>query len=108
MDKTGNLFARIPSTLAEELTEELVARDQFRIERIVSMGHASPKDFWYDQSEHEWVVVLRGEAVLRMQDTDLPLRLGIGDHVHIAPHRKHRVEWTTPGEPTIWLAVCYR
>jgi hypothetical protein len=23
-------------------------------------------------------------------------------------HQKHRVEWTTPDEPTAWLAVFYR
>jgi len=25
----------------------------------------------------------------------------------IAAHRKHRVEWTTPDEPTVWLAVFF-
>jgi cupin 2 domain-containing protein len=31
--------------------------------------------------------------------------LGPGDHVHIAAHRRHRVEWTDPVEPTLWLAL---
>jgi cupin 2 domain-containing protein len=30
-----------------------------------------------------------------------------GDFVNIPAHTKHRVEWTTPDEPTIWLAVRY-
>ena len=30
-----------------------------------------------------------------------------GDHVLIPAHWKHRVEWTTPDEPTVWLAVFY-
>ena len=30
-----------------------------------------------------------------------------GDFVNIPAHTKHRVEWTTPYEPTIWLAVHY-
>ena len=30
-----------------------------------------------------------------------------GDFVNIPAHKKHRVEWTTPDEPTIWLAVFY-
>lgn len=30
-----------------------------------------------------------------------------GDFVNIPAHKKHRVEWTTPEEPTIWLAVHY-
>jgi hypothetical protein len=29
------------------------------------------------------------------------------DHINISAHRKHRVEWTTPDEPTVWLAVFY-
>jgi cupin 2 domain-containing protein len=27
--------------------------------------------------------------------------------VNIAPHCRHRVEWTAPDEPTIWLALHY-
>ena len=30
-----------------------------------------------------------------------------GDFINIPAHQKHRVEWTTPEEPTIWLAVHY-
>lgn len=30
-----------------------------------------------------------------------------GDFIDISAHRRHRVEWTTPEEPTIWLAVFY-
>lgn len=30
-----------------------------------------------------------------------------GNFVNIPAHKKHRVEWTTPDEPTIWLAVFY-
>jgi cupin 2 domain-containing protein len=31
-----------------------------------------------------------------------------GDWVDIAPHRRHRVDWTDPEVATIWLAVFYR
>jgi cupin 2 domain-containing protein len=31
-----------------------------------------------------------------------------GDHINIPAHKKHRVEWTTPNEPTVWLAVFYK
>ena len=30
-----------------------------------------------------------------------------GDHVYIPPRERHRVDWTTPDEPTVWLAVFY-
>ncbi len=78
---------------------------EVRIERIVSHGHASPEGFWYDQDQDEWVVVLKGQARLRFQDGQIELKPG--DFVNIPARKKHRVEWTTPHEPTIWLAVHY-
>ena len=76
-----------------------------RIERIVSQGHASPEGFWYDQDQHEWVLVLKGAARLRLQDEEQPVKMMPGDFINIPAHKKHRVEWTTSDEPTIWLAV---
>ena len=69
------------------------------------MGQASPLGFWYDQPHAEWVVVLRGEARLAFEDDAESFLLKPGDFVDIAPHRRHRVEWTHPTELTIWLAV---
>ena len=102
-----NLLADLPDSLAEELIDLLAKSETVRIERIVSRGHSSPKDFWYDQDEHEWVVVLQGEAKLLFEDDEQPLLMKPGDFVSITAHRKHRVEWTTPDEPTVWLAVFY-
>lgn len=102
-----NLFADLPKTLPAELMQSLVKWPGLRIERIVSYGHASPEGFWYDQAEHEWVAVLQGAARIRLADPDELLELKPGDFVNLAAHRKHRVEWTTPDEPTIWLAVFY-
>ena len=39
-----------------------VRKSGIRIERIVSRGHTSPPDFWYDQPQAEWVIVLAGSA----------------------------------------------
>jgi cupin 2 domain-containing protein len=33
--------------------------------------------------------------------------LRAGDSLDIAAHRRHRVEWTDPAGPTIWIAVHY-
>jgi len=78
-----------------------------RIERILSKGHSSPPDFWYDQEQHEWVLLVAGEARLRFERDDHVLHLKPGDYVNIAAHEKHRVEWTTESTETIWLAVFY-
>lgn len=102
-----NLFDNLPTQLPEELVTVLAAAQHVRIERIVSTGHASPEGFWYDQDEHEWVIVLKGEARLRFECGNSFI-LRPGDHVLIPAHQRHRVEWTLPEEPTVWLAVFYR
>lgn len=101
----GNLFSNIPSSLPEELLESFLSHTNVRIERIVSQGHSSPKDFWFDQSEHELVVVLRGAARLQFEDGEVEMKAG--SFLEIPAHQRHRVEWTTPDERTIWLAIHY-
>jgi len=101
-----NLFDAIPAELPEELVQPLLRADHLRIERIVSLGHASPEGFWYDQEAHEWVLLLAGSARLRFEG-DAAIDLQPGAFVHIPAHRRHRVEWSDPDRPTVWLAVHY-
>jgi cupin 2 domain-containing protein len=103
----NNLFADLPSSLVEELVTVIAANRHVRIERIVSTGHRSAENFWYQQQEHEWVVVLQGEARLLFEGDDAPVPLVPGDHVLIPARTRHRVEWSTADEPTVWLAVFY-
>jgi cupin 2 domain-containing protein len=100
-----NLFADLPKVLPDEFFTTLLEVANVRIERIVSLGHASPPDFWYDQDQHEWVIVLKGAARLRFDDGIVEMKPG--DFITIPAHKRHRVEWTKPDEPTIWLAVHY-
>ena len=97
----NNLFADLPGDLPDELIQPLVDAETVRIERIVSRGHASPDGFWYDQDQDEWVVVLKGTAKLRFEDETVAM--GPGDFIAIPAHKRHRVEWTMPDEPTVWL-----
>jgi cupin 2 domain-containing protein len=103
-----NLFQDIPDHLDQELVEKLLAHDSFRIERIVSRGHASPPKFWYDQDEHEWVVILSGKAQLQIEGLEQPVTLNPGDTYNLPAHLKHRVAWTAPNQNTIWLAVFWK
>ncbi len=105
MTKIGNLLTDLPARLPEELTETLAENRHVRIERIISHGHTSPAAFWYDQDQHEWIIVLQGAARLRFEDQTIEMKPS--DFVNIPAHKKHRVEWTTPDERTIWLAVHY-
>ncbi len=100
-----NLFADLPRDLPEEFFTTLLQVPGIQIERIVSHGDQSPPDFWYDQPTGEWVIVLKGAAKIECEDG--MVELGPGDFIDIPAHRKHRVAWTTPDEPTIWLAVHY-
>ena len=101
----NNLYADLPAAAAAEQITELFARPGVRIERIVSTGRASPPGFWYDQAHTEWVALLAGAARLRFEDEAEARVLAPGDWLEIAPHRRHRVEWTQADPPTVWLAV---
>jgi len=102
-----NLLAPLPEADAAEHVDALLTRPGLRVERIVSRGQASPPGFWYDQPEAEWVLVLTGSARLRFADETEARLLGPGDWLDIAPHRRHRVDWTDPDVPTVWVAIFY-
>jgi cupin 2 domain-containing protein len=99
-----NLFANLPGPAAQEDFLTLAQMGNGRVERIVSNGQRSPKDFWYDQPENEWVLLLQGRASLQFEDGHI-VRLKAGDYLLIASHTKHRVEETSPD--SIWLVVYY-
>jgi len=126
----GNLFAAVPGRLIDEEFTSLMdlSNDnggRVLIERIVSRQHHSPEGYWYDQKQTEWVLVIRGSAVLEFQlkkvtpikgeeeeedrtvccETIETIDLSVGDYVCIPPHMKHRVAATDPMIDTIWLAV---
>jgi cupin 2 domain-containing protein len=105
--KPTNLFHDIPNELPKEIFLDLLSTDKVRIERIVSKGHASPESGWYDQDENEWVLVVKGKAILRFEKDDQLVELNAGDFVDIKAHTKHKVEWTCPDLQTVWLAVFY-
>lgn len=104
----SNLFQDLPTgPEAQERIQHLLNRPGLRIERIVSTGQASPPGFWYDQAEHEWVVLLQGAAELTvaMPDGLRTVPLTPGDSLELPAHRRHRVESTCADPPTLWLAL---
>jgi len=102
----NNIFKNIPNDLSSEVFEDLSQSKNIKIERIISKGHSSPEKGWYDQVQNEWVIVLKGEAVLAF-DNKPDIKLNQGDYLNIAAHQKHKVSWTTSEEETIWLAIHY-
>jgi cupin 2 domain-containing protein len=104
--KLNNIYDRLAENLQSELIEQLVENENARIERIVSRGHQSPAQGWYDQDNDEWVMLLKGAAILSFDDGST-INLKPGDYMTIPAHKKHKVDWTDPDAETIWLAVHY-
>lgn len=101
-----NLRDAIPADLPHEVFTDLLQAPDIRIERILSRGQTSPDSGWYDQDEHEWVLLLEGASELTFEDGEV-VRLGPGDYLNIPAHRRHRVSWTDSEQTSVWLAVFY-
>jgi cupin 2 domain-containing protein len=100
-----NLLACPPSARDAEISETLVTGQGIRFERIVSLGQASPEGFWLEQDEAEWVMVLTGRARLRIEGESEDRILEPGVAAFLPSRCRHRVAWTDPDHPTIWLAL---
>lgn len=102
-----NLFETIPAELTNEQFTDLLRHRHVRIERILSKGHTSPESGWYDQDEHEWVLVLQGCGTVEF-DNGESTTLNVGDYLNIPAHTRHKVCYTSPDQVTLWLAVFYQ
>jgi len=100
-----NLLSSLPDTSVGEITEVLLSARGVRLERIVSHGQVSPPGYWYDQDEAEWVLVLNGSARLAIAGEREDRLLRGGDALFLPAHCRHRVTWTDPDIPTVWLAL---
>lgn len=106
MAQLNHLLDGVPGDLPEEFIQTLLNARDVRIERIVSRGHSSPEGCWYDEDTHEWVLLVAGAGRLRFEDGHV-LDMTPGSYINIPAHQRHRVEWTDPSQPTIWLAIHY-
>ena len=106
MNELKNIFEGVSEVLNDEFIEELVVNKNFKLERIVSDGHSSPVNFWFDQELNELVILLSGSAELSYDDGQ-KFVLNPGDYLMIPSHQKHRVDKTYLFEKTFWLALHY-
>ncbi|BCV65487.1 cupin domain-containing protein [Shewanella carassii] len=102
----NNLFANIPKQLDAEQFDALLATPDLKIERILSHGQVTPEGQWYDQAQHEWVLLLQGAARLQYEDGS-EVSLNPGDWLNIPAHVRHRVSWTAEEQTSVWLAIFY-
>ena len=103
--RRGTLLSNLRFPEEREIFETLAESGPCKIERIVSSGQATPAGEWLEQDAREFVVVMTGRARLMFEGDEVPLWLGPGDWVDIPPRARHRVDWTDPDQPTVWLAV---
>jgi len=99
--KTGNIFDQVEGSGQNELIIALLERAGFKLEQIVSNGQASEPGFWYDQAGDEWVLLVRGEAMLAFEQENLNLKAG--DYLLIPAHARHRV--ASCSQDALWLAL---
>ncbi|NTV94037.1 MAG: cupin domain-containing protein [Thiobacillus sp.] len=97
--QTGNLLADATPPDSGERFQPLLTHRNLVIERIVSSDAITPQEFV--QSQDEWVVLLKGEAVLEVAGETVALRSG--DYLFLPSGTPHTVESTSEG--ALWLAV---
>ena len=100
-----NIFEEIIVDKSEEKFFEIFKNETIKVEKIVSNGQVSPENFWYEQEENEFVLLLEGFAIVEFEDFEMELKKG--DCLNIKAMQKHRVKFTSLDEPTVWFAVFY-
>lgn len=102
--KVENIFAALPAATGDEVFTDLLSTGGVRVERIVSAGQVTPEDTPMCATDTEWVIVLAGEARMRIEDSE-EVTLKSGDHLTIAAGQRHWVTATSKRPKTVWLAV---
>ncbi|HEX2830534.1 MAG TPA: cupin domain-containing protein [Burkholderiales bacterium] len=95
----GNLFDDAAAPGGGERCDVLLRHRNLVVERIVSSAAMEPKSFV--QAQDEWVVLLRGTAVLEVAGERLVL--ATGDYVFLPAGTAHTV--CSASEGALWLAV---
>ncbi len=103
-NRLDNIFDAPGWDKTKEYYETLVEKPGFRVEKIMSAGHTSPADGWYDQNENETVVLLKGNAIIEF-DNERRVEMNEGDMLTIYAHERHKVAFTSVEPPCTWVAV---
>ena len=94
-----NLFTNAEPPHEGERFDTLLSYKNLVVERIVSSSAITPCE--YVQPHDEWVVLIKGEAVLQVAGESIALKPG--DHLFLPAKVPHTVERTSQG--AMWLAV---
>lgn len=97
--QTENVWADADPPPEGECFTTLLEHNNLVIERIVSSAATAPSESV--QSQDEWVVLLKGTAVLKVDGKTVAL--GSGDYLFLPAGVPHTVERVSQG--ALWLAV---
>ncbi len=97
--QTHNLFTDVEPPHEGERFDTLLRHKNCVVERIVSSSAITPRE--YVQPQDEWVVLVKGEAVLQVAGQSITLQPG--DYLFLPAGVPHTVERTSQG--AMWLAV---
>lgn len=97
---THNLFTNTEPPDKGERFDTLLSHRNLVVERIVSSSAITPRE--YAQPQDEWVVLVKGEAVIQVAGESIALKPG--DHLFLpagAPHTVERPHTVQCGWPFI-------
>src|SRR5512137_457124 len=97
--QTLNLFSDAVPPQKGERFDTILSHRNLVVERIVSSATITPQE--YVQLQDEWVLLVKGEAVLQVAGETVSLKSG--DYLFLPAGVPHTVERTAEG--TVWLAV---
>ena len=97
--RTHNLFTDAEPPYEGERFDTLLSHKNLIVERIVSSSAIAPRE--YVQPHDEWVILIKGQAVLQVAGESITLTPG--DHLFLPARVPHTVERTSHG--AMWLAV---
>jgi len=87
-----------------EVFESILEKDNFRVERIVTLRPYENPGAWYNQKTDEWVLLMQGESELEFKDSEI-IKMDAGDYIFIPAHKKHRINYSSHDPKCIWLAI---
>eukprot|EP01080_Neovahlkampfia_damariscottae_P012338 gene12338-gene5798 len=99
-----NIFETFEEKPTEEIFETILKNKNITLERIITNGQTTPPGEWYNQDRDEWVLLLKGSALMLFEDNKIQT-LNSGDYLLIPKFYKHRVQWIDPDNECIWLAL---
>ena len=102
----GNIFTGSSCHSKEEIFNTIFSGKNIKIEQIISSGHTSPAEGWYDQTQQEWVILIEGEAILEFENNQKK-KLKKGDYLLIPALAKHKVIYTSTNPKCVWLAIFF-